>query len=230
MVTGKSALRREMAKIAIDSFLAQSYTAKELIIINHGKSLDVYQPGVEEVLVQKSTLGELRNQALQRAKGKWICQWDDDDYSHMHRLALQMAHRSRGCCVLPRYCVAYHVRMNHARIIRDDEGHGGLILHPRTGRKYRSDMNIGEDTEFWTRSFGDSRILWDNDPDGFPGPSVYVRIYHEDNTTPEQMAMRGNLSEEHKNRWNLPNAHKNYLQQVLEKYGLETSKEPTRNG
>jgi glycosyltransferase involved in cell wall biosynthesis len=37
-------------------------------------------------------LGELRNIAVKRARGEWICQWDDDDRCHPERLRLQWEH------------------------------------------------------------------------------------------------------------------------------------------
>ena len=39
-----------------------------------------------------SRLGGLRNIAIARARGEWICQWDDDDRYHPERLQLQWQH------------------------------------------------------------------------------------------------------------------------------------------
>jgi glycosyltransferase involved in cell wall biosynthesis len=38
------------------------------------------------------TLGALRNISLESARSEIICQWDDDDYSHPGRLAIQVRH------------------------------------------------------------------------------------------------------------------------------------------
>ncbi|MCC8197454.1 MAG: glycosyltransferase family 2 protein [Tannerellaceae bacterium] len=39
---------------------------------------------------KKLTLGELRNLCVQNADGKYICQWDDDDWYSEDRLQIQM--------------------------------------------------------------------------------------------------------------------------------------------
>ena len=103
--------RLALAKRAIRSWAAQSWPASELVIVTDGadrfrNALAAYAAdlGVDGLrLVQADgrdlTLGKLRNLSLAEAKGDWICQWDDDDFSHPERLATQaafMADRKAG--------------------------------------------------------------------------------------------------------------------------------------
>lgn len=104
-----------LAKRAIRSFAAQTWPAKELVIVTDGTerfraALGAYAEwlGLDSVRIVAAegaglTLGRLRNLSLEEAQGDWICQWDDDDFSHPDRLAVQAAHmaeRRAGACFL----------------------------------------------------------------------------------------------------------------------------------
>ncbi len=96
--------RLALAKLAIRSYAEQSYPDRELVIVSDGE--ESYRSAlmrcVEELGVAGVrmiypgpgglTLGALRNISLEAAQGEIICQWDDDDYSHPERLAIQVRH------------------------------------------------------------------------------------------------------------------------------------------
>ena len=90
--------RDQLARRAIQCFLNQTYTNKELIIIDEGERL------LEKWLIENPTpqityfrqktpasLGELRNKAVQHATGEYVTQWDDDDLSHPESLSIKIA-------------------------------------------------------------------------------------------------------------------------------------------
>ena len=93
--------RPELAERSLQSFLAQSYPNKELIIIDEGgtefqekmRSLgDLSKLGISYHRNETPcSLGELRNRAVGLARGEYVCQWDDDDIYHPDRIACQFA-------------------------------------------------------------------------------------------------------------------------------------------
>jgi glycosyltransferase involved in cell wall biosynthesis len=94
--------RLSLAKYAVLSFAAQTYPAKELVVVSDGQArfrhaLERYAAalGLERVRfvyagAERLTLGRLRNLSVEAAMGDIVCQWDDDDYSHPERLKLQV--------------------------------------------------------------------------------------------------------------------------------------------
>ena len=96
--------RLALAKLAIRSYAEQTYPDRELVIVTDGEerfrsALTSYanELGAEGVRVlhpgsSRLTLGALRNISIEAAHGDILCQWDDDDYSHPDRLAIQARH------------------------------------------------------------------------------------------------------------------------------------------
>jgi len=92
--------RFEMAKRSIHCFCKQTYSNKELVIIDDDES-DILADWVKTLQDNRinyirlpnegKMLGELRNMAVELANGSYIAQWDDDDLSAPKRLAIQMA-------------------------------------------------------------------------------------------------------------------------------------------
>jgi glycosyltransferase involved in cell wall biosynthesis len=85
-------------KRAIESFKNQSFSKKELIVVySHAADRQVYEiqcllKGYSYLFYNISenvTLGEARNISIELANGNWVCQWDDDDISHIDRLEYQ---------------------------------------------------------------------------------------------------------------------------------------------
>jgi glycosyltransferase involved in cell wall biosynthesis len=93
--------KSKLLKRAISCFSAQSYPNKELIIIYEDDDLSTEQFLQSQLSADSSirffcvpstpkmALGELRNLAIELAKGEFICQWDDDDWYHVNRLSIQ---------------------------------------------------------------------------------------------------------------------------------------------
>lgn len=96
--------RPALAKLAIRSYAEQSYPNRELVIVTDGEECyrsalaryveELGIPGVRVIYPGSGgfTLGALRNISMEAAQGEIICQWDDDDYSHPERLAVQARH------------------------------------------------------------------------------------------------------------------------------------------
>lgn len=88
---------------AVADFAHQTFPDRELLILHDGDN--VVDSGVREIAAAHASapirvertapgpkLGGLRNIAMARARGEWICQWDDDDRYHPERLRLQWEH------------------------------------------------------------------------------------------------------------------------------------------
>ncbi|HTP48095.1 MAG TPA: glycosyltransferase family A protein [Casimicrobiaceae bacterium] len=85
---------------AIADFRGQSVHEKELIVVHdgslelHGRVSALTAQAAAPVSVirapQGTTLGALRNAAIDAAHGEHVCQWDDDDRYHPRRLEMQL--------------------------------------------------------------------------------------------------------------------------------------------
>lgn len=212
MVTGKSPDRKRLALQAIRSYLQQTYTRRELLIVNDADWDLGDGEGIREIKVSPRTLGELRNVGLEEAHGEWICQWDDDDYSHPVRLERQLAVAEPDKCVLLSKQVRYNFEEDSAFAAKVGEGIPGTILHPRTEQRYLPEGKH-EDSHFWKDVWGPERRVLLTDV-----PWLYFRFYHGSNTWHARHVMQGRTGERFRGRWNLPREGREELRKVLEGY------------
>jgi len=100
MITRAS--RLPIGALAIGDFFAQTWPDRELVILHDGDDASheawsrlAAETRDAEVRVLQApaglTLGQLRNVAVDAARGHYVCQWDDDDRYHPQRIALQLA-------------------------------------------------------------------------------------------------------------------------------------------
>ena len=103
MVTLPTPNRIEMLKRSIRAYQAQSMRDRELVVVmNSGRATKkccrqlsdlistINDPSIHLIDIQGDrSLGELRNISVSQARGRTICQWDDDDISHPKRLSEQ---------------------------------------------------------------------------------------------------------------------------------------------
>lgn len=103
--------RSHYLRKAIECFLSQTHQESELVVIYDRNDLSTTQllhsfdspkikPYPQEDLKSK-TLGENRNLAISYATGDYICNWDDDDWSNLDRIEMQISaiarHKKNGC-------------------------------------------------------------------------------------------------------------------------------------
>ncbi len=86
--------RRSFVRLAMQSFLAQDYPCKELLILDDGEDpvadLADHQPGVRYIrLKRRTSIGAKRNLACREAEGAIVAHWDDDDWYAPNRLSYQ---------------------------------------------------------------------------------------------------------------------------------------------
>jgi glycosyltransferase involved in cell wall biosynthesis len=187
MITGHIAKRRPLAMEAIRCFANQSWSNRELLIINSGVPLDVADGAerqvVRQIMVQQEsmTLGELRNMAFDRADGEWLIQWDDDDWHHPCRIAEQMKVAQSGGASLLGSQVRHVLGTPRTMVRRIANGIDGTILHERRVTYRYPAKKKGEDSDF-VRQFPARFIVEDR-------PELYVRFFHGANTWHERHIM-----------------------------------------
>ncbi len=95
----------------------------------------------------RKALGTLRNLAVSAARGRYVCQWDDDDWYHPDRLSEQLAairESGRPACVLSRWtCVDAE---SHRAYISPHRAWEGSLLVEREQMVAYPDLAHGEDT------------------------------------------------------------------------------------
>jgi len=92
---------------AIKCFFAQTYKNKQLVLVCSrddretialaesfaSASIKIVKLGVDP----ERSLGELRNISIENADGEYVCNWDDDDWHHPERIAVQVQSVLRHC-------------------------------------------------------------------------------------------------------------------------------------
>jgi glycosyltransferase involved in cell wall biosynthesis len=87
--------RRHLLGMAINSFYAQDWPDKELIVVDDGTDIvaDCFEQLVRTVYIyypENLRIGEKRNMACERASGQMLINWDDDDWSAPTRITEQV--------------------------------------------------------------------------------------------------------------------------------------------
>ncbi len=162
-----TANRGHLVHRSAQCFASQSYPNKELLVIDDGNEdlepiLARYAPGqFRYIKIQKKdgqNLGYLRNLGLDEAKGDYIAQWDDDDWYHPDRLALQLSVLEGGsdACCLQGTLMHLNVEpyLEHPYVGILPNGVPGTIVH-RNNPEARYPLEPrGEDTtflDFWMK-------------------------------------------------------------------------------
>lgn len=213
MMTGGNPDRMALTRCAILSFMTQTWKPRELIIVNQSKGLgheaalmpwvqsefDRVPEGVDvrEIHISRPpTLGEMRNIAVENAKGGWLLPWDDDDWHHEDRCARMMNMRKDGFAIIPTCHVRYSLPQNTAFRYYNPGGCGGIGLFPNyPGARYRP-LDKEEDSRF-VEDFHPRRVLWDNR--GFA--HIYIRFYHGNNIGSEPHIMKQFRGKQFRSRW-----------------------------
>lgn len=206
MVTGKTTKRYPIAMGAVQSFLAQEYSGRKLLLIINDNPIPLFPDhttipaNVVELHVRhdkKYTLGELRNIAFDHvAKDGYMVQWDDDDWSHPLRLQYQVDATDDGCASILRWQTQYDLRTGkcfagcgkEARV----SGFAGTMLFPAATEARFTLKPKGEDTDFLValRKEMELKVISNS-------PTLFMHFCHENNTWhPEHVMKRRSGSRE----------------------------------
>lgn len=181
--------RENLARMSVASFLAQTWPAKRLVILNTGKTPVVVQfdDRITEVRRPQGNdkLSDLRNALLELVpKDHWVIQWDDDDWSAEWRISHQMAYADVARCVLLRSQIRVHVPRQefviwHWNYEQPPGIPGTILFHRSTEAAYRPGLSRDEDSHFVNDHFTGPRCFV---AENFATPQTYLRLYHGGNT------------------------------------------------
>ena len=185
-----TANRVQLAERAVRCFCAQTWTPKELVIIDDGEQdyapmLSHYAASIHYHRIDpgaaRRSLGELRNISLERAHGEYCAQWDDDDWYHPRRLETQMRSLEQGFDVSVLRHTLMHIDtpqyVDHPFRTALRRGTPGTIVNRRSALRYPSQRK-SEDTAYLDRLRRDRRIR-------VLGPEhshLFIRCFHGTNT------------------------------------------------
>jgi len=156
-----TANRKNLLRRSVHCFLNQDYLNKELVVVDDGDQdlsnvlCEVPNSQLRYFKLdpsQQNTLGMLRNFAIQKATGRFLTQWDDDDWYHPQRIKMQVQILQKGfdACFL-RGTIMHlrtHKFINHPYIGILPNGFAGSIMHRRDNSINYPHMPRGEDTVY----------------------------------------------------------------------------------
>lgn len=179
-----------LLKRAISCFQNQTYPNKELVIIYDHDDLAtkdelklVVDPTISIYEVRKTkeiTLGFLRNYAIHKSKGEYVCQWDDDDWYHIGRIEYQyeVIQMSNYPAVILTQWLIFDSTTNKAYISHRRLWEGSLLCKKSAISNIKYDhLNLGEDTTFIEKLNNENRIYYIDNV-----PNLYIYTYHGKNT------------------------------------------------
>jgi len=192
--------RHKFCSRAIAAFVSQSYSNKELVILDNGAAPmeELLRDVPDDQIVyryatfsEETTLGDIRNESLDMVRGDIVVpQWDDDDWSARDRLERQftiLSDRGVDACTL-------HGTLMHL----NDPSYfdkpflgllaGGVpptIMHKRDDSVRFPSLRRSEDTEYkaaWQHRSYHVMPIADS--------HLYLRYFHGDNTWDRDHFMR----------------------------------------
>lgn len=175
---------------SIECFKQQTWPNKELVILYEDDDKDtseflatICEREIRVLEIRsfpKLSLGELRNVAIRASRGAFFSQWDDDDWFHPERLAVQFAYL-RGnrahACVLNHWIV-FDGTTNLAYVSPEWTWEGSILCDKKVFSKTLQYENLskGEDTVFLQKLQDRYNVALLN------RPFLYIYIYHGHNT------------------------------------------------
>lgn len=182
--------RQQMAERAIRCFQAQTYAARELVVVDDGPDdglaghvAALADPQIRLVRLpdEGKVLGELRQLSVAHARGTFVAQWDDDDLSDPERLEVQMAAITQldaDMCVLARERLWWPERELLALSVR--RLWESSMVCAKSALPHYQALRRGEDTPVVEHVYLHGRVaLLDT-------PELYTYVIHGGNTFDEQ--------------------------------------------
>ena len=190
--------RVELAEHAVACFAGQTWPSRELVIIDdgcvdYGPMLEPYLPRariryLRIAHTQGQTLGALRNLSIDESSGTWCLQWDDDEWYHPDRIAVQFAALGTNLASALRWTLMEVNSPRHGQLVfRADAGTAtpGTLMFRRDLARYPN-LARGEDSVFMldVRRRGGLSVL------GREQAHLFVRRFHGANTWDERHFLR----------------------------------------
>jgi len=180
---------------SINCFVNQDYKNRELIIVVDRPNardlnrLNELMRGVKSPKIKvhisrkKLSLGALRNRGIALSSGSYICQWDDDDFSHPTRIRTQinfLLRRSADAAYLTQSL--YYFSEQNLLFVMDWRRSptrclcGTLIAKKGSYLNYHN-LAVAEDTKLWMRLSRLANVAYQDN-----APHLYIYNFHGSNT------------------------------------------------
>ena len=178
--------RVAMLEVAVECFRRQTFKRAELIIVHDydDEATARYGDSIKSATIRVVQappglkLGALRNLAVASARGRYIAQWDDDDWHAPNRLRLQLKRlkqTGKPACVLRRWTV-YDAWTDRAFFAPPRTWEGSILAERAVLPAYDPSLARREDTPVVEAlAARDQLALLDR-------PKLYVYVYHGSNT------------------------------------------------
>lgn len=180
--------RAAIARRAVRCFLDQSWSNRELVVVDDGT--EDYAPILSAIPADRlihyriarspdNNLGRLRNLSLDLARGELVAQWDDDDWYHPERLKRQAMALTgeKQACVLAATLMHLDAPgwLDRPYIGSLEPGVPGTILHRADAQARYPEERRGEDSVFLDHWSRDRLAVLD-------APHLFLRAFHGSNT------------------------------------------------
>jgi hypothetical protein len=181
-----TANRPAQARVSIECYLRQSWRNRRMVIVDTGTddSLERWlqenrDPSINYKRIVKGdmTLGDIRNFAIQRARGDYICIWDDDDLHHPLRIEAQMtaiAGSRSTACMLSRLIIWWPFRRRF--VVSGGKFWEGTLIARRDTMASFASVDRGEDSYAVRKLRNNERLVY------VAVPELYVYVKHLNNT------------------------------------------------
>tara|TARA_Y100000389_G_scaffold62710_1_gene58809 strand:+ start:4345 stop:5034 length:690 start_codon:yes stop_codon:yes gene_type:complete len=182
-------------KKCIKYFNEQTHKDKELIIVYYSsdKETESYLKENRNSFIDNNIyfykfveqeglyLGAIRNFAISKSQGDWICIWDDDDYYDEKRIKNQLKFCLKekiDACTL-RSILIYSNKYQELKLTfeRQEMGWEGSLLCKKNSMPKYVNKSKGEDTPVLERLYNEHKLL------SYFDPELYVYIFHDQNVS-----------------------------------------------
>lgn len=180
-----TANRYDMARVALSSFLRQTYENRELIVLDDSEDgrFVAYLEALADPRIRilrpepGLRLGMLRNMAVAAARGTYICQWDDDDQSDPERIRAMMKvlKESGANAIMLSRVLIWMPAQQRLQISQQRSWEGTMICEKAIMVPF-PDMKAGEDTKVVNAICARYRVAY------LDMPRLYLYCFHGRNT------------------------------------------------
>lgn len=196
MVT-QAARWKDGTPAGLASYVDQEHEHRELVIVTADPCAEMFEAveanwrrpdcaesslGTIDVMPQGSTLGQLRQRAVELAGGLYVATWDDDDLSHPQRLSRQLdvlkaLPLAEAVCLLRVTIMDQIARREFVSPLHAWEM--TMLARRECVPPYNPALQLGEDTESILRMR--QHVLLDR-------PELYVHVVHPGSTVGAKLA------------------------------------------
>lgn len=200
MVTGYSKERIRYAKESVKNWREQTYMKKKLIIINQSKTSIIKDNNDDNILElyvnnKDKTLGHIRNIGINLVPpDKYWTTWDDDDWRGNNYLEEMIKHIGNNDFLM--FTKRYEYNKNTGFVFESELKSGFSIFFAKQNIDLvYDDVNTLEDVQMKKYALQHLNVkIYVNDP------ILYIRLIHDENTSPYVNKQKGKLTNTTKNK------------------------------